>query len=47
MDEKKKNDIKELVTILLELDGTSLFLMRNTANTLKLRQDLEREKQTA
>lgn len=48
MSEEKKKDIFETVLILKQLDRSSLLLIKNGAELLKARQDMEViEKQTA
>lgn len=46
MSEEKKRDIEDTVLILKQLDRSSLLLIKNGAELLKARQELE-EKQTA
>ena len=48
MTEEKKKAIKETVAILVQLDPSSLLLIKNGADLLKARQDIEaHEKKTA
>ena len=47
MDESKKRDIREMVEILMQLDKSSLLLIKYGAELLKTQQDMGREKQTA
>lgn len=41
MSEQNKNDFKEMVDILKELDKTSLLILDSGAKMLKARQDME------
>ncbi len=47
MSKEKQREIKETVNILKQLDWNSLLLIKNGAEILKARQDLEGERQTA
>ncbi len=48
MTDEKKKTIKETVAILVQLDTSSLLLIKNGADLLKARQDIEaHEKKTA
>jgi hypothetical protein len=48
MTDEKKKAIKETVAILVQLDPGSLLLIKNGADLLKARQDMEaHEKKTA
>jgi hypothetical protein len=47
MSDEKKNDIKETVEVLKKLDKNRLLLIKNGAELLKARQEMEHEKKSA
>ena len=47
MSEEKKREIRETVAVLKQLDRNSLLLIKNGAELLKARQELEHVEKTA